>query len=421
YYGPQSSGGQARNEVTAYDFRDGQLSLRWHFRAGQNINGNINRDYIGQGAHSLSIADVDGDGFDEIIYGAAVIDHNGQGLYSTGWGHGDALHVSDMIPSRPGLEIFMPHESPSAYAAAGGGATVRDAATGELIFSIPANNDVGRGVAFDIDPNHPGYEYWPTTNDPNGNPRMIYNSEGQGIYGVGNAFVNFGVWWDADPLRELLDGTTISKWNHVTRTRNNFDLNPNQSGTQSAPGVSSNNGTKSTPALSADIFGDWREEVIWRTSDNTALRIFTTPIPATSRLVTLMHDTQYRTAIAWQNVAYNQPPHPSFFLGAGMETPPIPLVYSASTVDRLIGDFNGDNRVDLMDLAIWQQQAGATGNGNYLLGDANGDLRVDGADFLLWQRNLGAVATASSTAAAAALTLDGDEGALAPSLAASLV
>src|SRR5262249_53860815 len=91
-------------------------------------------------------------------------------------------------------------------------------------------------------------------------------------------------------------------------------------------GIASNNGTKATPALSADIFGDWREEVVWRETNNAAVRIYTTTIPTTSRIYTLMHDRQYREAIAWQNTAYNQPPHPSFFLGDGMSAPPPPNI-----------------------------------------------------------------------------------------------
>lgn len=328
YYGPQSSSGQSRNEIAAYDFSNNKLTLRWHFKAGYNINSNINGTYVGQGPHGMSIADVDADGKDEIVYGACVIDDTGTGLYSTGLGHGDAFHVSDLDPSRPGLEVFMVHESPSAYQSNGrnAGGEFRDARTGELIFGIPATNDVGRGVAADIDPNSPGAEMWGLTVDAD--PlvtRKIWAANGTALYDMpGNMFTNFVVWWDADFTRELLDGTTISEWNNPGRS--NFDLDPATSGQQSAPNAASNNGTKSTPALSADLFGDWREEVIWRRSDNTALEIFTTGIVASSRMYTLMHDTQYRVAIAWQNGAYNQPPHPSFFLGANMAPPPTPNI-----------------------------------------------------------------------------------------------
>jgi rhamnogalacturonan endolyase len=389
YYGPQSGGGQSRNEIAAYDFRDGQLTLRWTFKAGLNINGNINSNYIGQGAHSLTIGDVDGDGNDEIIYGAAAIDDNGLGLYSTGLGHGDALHLSDMDPNRPGLEVFMVHESPGSYQSGGrnAGGEFRDARTGQLIFQIPATNDVGRGVAADIDPNSPGCEMWALTTDPNGGPRYIYGAAGQQLYPMpSNMFTNFVVWWDADLTRELLDGTTISEWNSPGRS--NFDLNPGQSGTQQfAPNASSNNGTKSTPALSADILGDWREEVIWRRSDNTALEIFTTSIVASNRLYTLMHDSQYRESIAAQNSAYNQPPHPSFFLGAGMAAPPTPQIYTVQYVPPVDGDFNGDHAVDATDYTIWRDTLGSTSD---LRADGDGDEIIGPGDYDVWRLNFGA-------------------------------
>ncbi len=260
---------------------------------------------------------MDGDGLDEVVYGASVIDDDGTGLYATQLGHGDALHLSDMDPTRPGLEIFMVHESPSAYQSQGrdAGGGFRDAATGALLFEIPSNNDVGRGVAGDIDPNHLGYEFWATTNQ---GTRMIYNVSGEALYETpSNMFYNSLVWWDADLSRELLDRETISKWNSPGRSNlvQAWEL-----------GAASNNGTKANAALSADILGDWREEVIWRSSDSSELQIWSTAIPATNRLITLMHDTQYRVSIAAQNSAYNQPPHPSFFLGEGMADQPAPNV-----------------------------------------------------------------------------------------------
>ena len=328
YYHPRTGNDRARNELAAYDYRDGQLSLRWHFRAGENIHDDLNVEYVGQGAHSLSVGDVDFDGRDEIIYGAAAIDDDGTGLYSTGLGHGDALHLADMDPTRPGLEVFMAHEVESEHGGVGG--ELRDAATGELILSVPGSGDVGRGVAGDIDPNSPGFELWTSANDE------IYNVAGETLYGKpSNMFTNFLVWWDADLSRELLDRTTISEWNNPGRS--NFDLDPGASGLQwYAPGASHNNGTKATPSLSGDILGDWREEVVWRRSDSSFLDIYTTVIPANNRMITLLHDTQYRTAIAWQNTGYNQPPHPSFYLGAETTTIPRPNIYLAGN-STLVG------------------------------------------------------------------------------------
>ncbi len=303
-----SRGYYTRAVITAWNWRDGRLTKAWTFDSDDGTPGNA--AYRGQGNHNIAVADVDADGRDEIIFGAAAIDDDGRGLYSTGRGHGDALHVADMDPGRPGLEAFQPHETPSLYKF--NGLDYKDARTGEPICGVEGGGDIGRGMAADIDPRYPGFEFWgagPTGGlynvrvcdpDPEKGPRA------REISSVKPRQINFAVWWDADLLREILDGTTISKWDWEASTSRTL-LSP--------PDVASNNGTKATPVLSADILGDWREEVIWRTSDNTELRIFTTTIPTEHRLPTLMHDRTYRLAIAWQNVAYNQPPHPGFYLG----------------------------------------------------------------------------------------------------------
>ncbi|HEX8150141.1 MAG TPA: Ig-like domain-containing protein, partial [Pyrinomonadaceae bacterium] len=294
-----------RAYVAAWNWRDGQLSKVWAFDTGHTGTSNPNSAYRGQGSHSLTVGDVDGDGKDEITYGAAAIDDNGTGLYSTGLGHGDALHMSDMDPDRPGQEVYMVHEEPASYGA--NGSEFRDARTGALIFGVSGEGaDVGRGVAFDIDPRYRGSEMYSSRGG-------LWSAAGVQISTSAPSPKNFGVWWDSDLLREFEDGTTISKWDWTTN-RSNTLLSP--------PGLSSNNSTKATPSLLADVLGDWREEVVWRTADNTALRIYTTTIPATNRIYTLMHDHQYRVAVAWQNTAYNQPPHPSFFLGEGMGAVP---------------------------------------------------------------------------------------------------
>jgi rhamnogalacturonan endolyase len=303
-----SRGYYTRAVVTAWNWRGGQLTKVWTFDSDDGTPGNS--AYRGQGNHNIAVADVDGDGRDEIIFGAAAIDDDGSGLYSTGRGHGDALHVAYMDPGRPGLEAFQPHETPSLYKFHG--LDYRDARTGEPICGVEGGGDIGRGIAIDIDPRYPGFEFWgagPTGGlynvrvcdpDPEKGPRA------REISSAKPRQINFAVWWDGDLLRELLDGTTISKWDWETATSRTL-LSP--------PEIASNNGTKATPVLSADILGDWREEVIWRSADNTELRIFTTTIPTEHRLPTLMHDRTYRLAVAWQNVGYNQPPHPGFYLG----------------------------------------------------------------------------------------------------------
>ncbi len=289
-----------RSVLAAWDWRNGNLNQRWVFDSEMAAFEGDSNPWRGQGNHSVSVADVDDDGKDEIIYGSMVIDDDGTGLYSTRLGHGDAQHVSDIDPSRKGLEIWSIHENPPAGRA---GVELRNARTGEIYFDAAHGVDVGRGMAADIDPRHPGYEMW-------GGTRNLFNTQGEDIGPRPNS-QNMAIWWDGDLLRELLDAVNISKWDYELGVQKLiFDGR--------AAGLASNNGSKSNPCLSADILGDWREELIARTADNSELRIYSTTIPTEFRLSTLMHDSQYRLSIAWQNVAYNQPPHPSFFLGHGM-------------------------------------------------------------------------------------------------------
>jgi rhamnogalacturonan endolyase len=304
-----------RTVLVAWNWREGRLTREWTFDSDDGTPGNT--AYRGQGNHNLSVADVEDDGRDEIVYGSCTIDDDGRGLYSTAIGHGDALHVTDLDPERPGLEVWQCHED---VATNGGiGLSFRDARTGVTLWTVPNNTDTGRALAMDIDPRYAGAECW-------GAAGRLYSAQGVEIASRRPSAMNFAVWWDADPLREILDGTTISKWNWNTGT-----LTP----LLQAAGCASNNSTKATPGLSADLLGDWREEVVWRTTDNRELRIYTTVIPATTRMPTLMHDSQYRVAIAWQNVAYNQPPHPSFFVGDGMKKPPVPLIRPAGAAPML--------------------------------------------------------------------------------------
>ena len=296
-----------RSVLAAWDWRDGQLTLRWVFDSAQPGL----EKYSGQGNHNLSVADVDADGRDEIVYGAMCVDDDGTGLYSTGLRHGDAMHVGDLDPTRPGLEVWGIHENedPVPGYEDGFGAALFDAATGEILWGKDAGRDVGRGVAADIDPRYPGAECW-------GGSGGLRTIQGQEI-GSRPWSQNFVIWWDGDLLRETLSGTRVAKWDW--REGREVTL-------FTADGCSSNNGSKATPALSADILGDWREEVLWRSRDNKELRLYTTTIHTSHRFRTLMHDPQYRLSIAWQNTGYNQPPHVGFFLGDGMKSPPRPNI-----------------------------------------------------------------------------------------------
>ena len=306
-----SRGYYTRSVITAWDFRGGKLTNRWVFDSDAN---EANRKYRGQGNHQLSVADVDADGRDEIVFGAMVLDDDGKGLYSTGLGHGDALHVSDLDPDRPGLEVYDIQERFD-----DAGASFRDARTGEILWKRPSiragadGEGPGRGLSLNIDPRHRGFESWAFGAGLSG----LFDAKGQKISDKMPRSCNFGIFWDGDLLSELLDRNTISKWNWEKETTDPIFV---------AEGCMSNNGTKSTPALSADLFGDWREEVMLRTADNKELRIFTTTIPTKHRFYTFMHDPQYRLSIAWQNVAYNQPPHTSFYIGDDMKSPPRPNI-----------------------------------------------------------------------------------------------
>lgn len=307
-----------RAVLVAYNWREDHLQKVWKFDSLDTGN----EEYAGQGNHSVSVADVDNDGKDEIIYGSAVIDHDGSGLYTTKLGHGDAIHVGNLNPNRPGLEVFQVHEVPSEN-----GTEIHDAGTGEILWGMSSIEDVGRGMAADIDPRFDGAELWSSTHWKTGG-EGLYSSTGEKITDITPQSFNFAIWWDGDLLRELLDHDfdeetgigvgKIDKWDYEKGQLINL---------LTANGTRSNNGTKGNPCLQADLFGDWREEVIWRTEDSHELRIYTTVELSEHRIHTLMHDPMYRLGVAWQNTAYNQPPHPSFYLGHGMEKPPVQNIY----------------------------------------------------------------------------------------------
>ena len=312
-----------RSYLWAVDFDGKQLTTKWlhasltpHDWVVMDGDGKVIKEAhelsataFAQGAHSLAVGDVDGDGCDEITYGSAAINHDGNLLYSTGLGHGDALHLSDLDPDRPGLEVFMVHEE-KPY-----GSDFRDARTGEILYRTLDRDDTGRGVAADIDGRYRGFEMWSLDS------KEVRDCHGKVIADDPSQMpaMNFRIYWDGDLQDELLANGRrphfapyLQKWNGKKAVP--LPLSNGKHLCDMGHSVS-NNWTKATPNLQADIFGDWREEVIyWDESDASHLNIFTTNIPTEYRIPTLMHDHIYRLSVAWQNVGYNQPPHLGFYL-----------------------------------------------------------------------------------------------------------
>ena len=336
-----------RSYLWAVDFDGKELKTKWlHASITPNdwkvtdADGKILKEAHGckatayaQGAHSLAVGDVDGDGCDEITYGSAAINHDGTLLYSTGLGHGDAQHLADLDPDRPGLEYYMVHEE-YPY-----GSDLRDARTGEILFRTLDKDDTGRGVAADIDAQHRGYEYWcsdaPVVRDIKGksvsaesslssqknhDADLFRSNEKTSFRAVSRMpAMNFRIYWDGDLQDELLANGRpphfppyLQKWNGSEAVALPLSNGKQLYGMGNSVSC---NWSKATPNLQADLFGDWREEVIyWDESDASHLNIFTTNIPTEYRVPTLMHDHIYRMGVAWQNVGYNQPPHLGYYL-----------------------------------------------------------------------------------------------------------
>ena len=283
-----------RSVLAAYDFDGKDLKVRWVF----DTNAPEWASYAGQGNHNLRVADVDGDGFDEITYGSMAVDHDGRGLYNTGFGHGDAMHLTAFFPNDDALQLWDCHENKR------DGSDFRDARTGKVLFQILSNQDVGRCMAADIDPTNPGLEMWSSASGG------ICNVRGEVIDSTARIPVNFGIWWDGDLLREMLDHETVSKYMVENRACTNIIKFSD---------CTFNNGTKSNPALCADVIGDWREEVLTRTRDNRHLRLYVSPLPTKYRFHTFLSEPVYRHSVVMQNVGYNQPTNVGFYFGAELE------------------------------------------------------------------------------------------------------
>lgn len=333
-----------RMTVSALDVVNGKLSVRWIFDSNNNGSGAA----YGQGNHNLMVGDVDNDGKQEISMGDCVIDDNGKLLWSSGKGHGDAQHLGDFIPERPGLELWQAHEH-TPY-----GVTLFDASNGQTIFHHDADKDTGRCCADNIYAGNAGAEFWGARP-----AKAVLDKAGKTIASLSPS-MNFLIYWDGDLEREMLSDIYISKMTSTTQIDYIF----------SADGCASNNSTKAVPCMTADLFGDWREELIMRTSDNKKLRIWCTTTETKVRLTTLMHDMQYRAQDCCQQSAYNQPPHTSYYLGSDAPLPERPNVvvngkttaqppapsHKALTEEYLVGDLNGDGAINAVDYTLMKRE-----------------------------------------------------------------
>jgi hypothetical protein len=289
----QQRGYYTRLTVSALTFRDGVLAKNWVYDSGSTAGTGA----YGQGCHSCMAADVDNDGAQEIIPGSSTINSDGSFRCATGIGHGDALHVSELVVGK-GISVFLPHEM-------AGGQDCHDASTCKLYFNMTGGSDNGRGVADYVNPLDVDAAVCSSTHGR--------KNCATGADVASNAGTDFLIYWDADELREIENGTSITKDGGGTL------LN--------ASGCASNNSTKQTPTLTADLIGDWREELVLRESSNGALRLYTTTIVTKRRIYTLMHDPTYRAQVSFEQSSYNQPPHVGFHIGPGMADPPKPDIY----------------------------------------------------------------------------------------------
>ncbi len=291
--------------LVAYDWDGEKLTKRFYHKSESEGADSL----YGQGNHNLTVSDVDNDGYDEIVYGSAVLDHDGTVLANTQLGHGDAHHVSDFNNDGE-IEVFQVHESSVGYENYGGDFWMP--ATGEHIYGLPSSGDTGRGVMGNIDDSYAASHPealslgWTSstseTFDFNGNAVAAKPSSNN------RAFQNDLVYWDGDLGRELLDNSILAKYDAATGGANRFYFGKNGN-----IGIGSNNGSKSNMGLIVDLFGDWREEIIGRSGNS--LRVLISTLNTDYKLTTLMHDSQYRLSVATENVAYNQPPHTSYYIG----------------------------------------------------------------------------------------------------------
>ncbi len=265
-------------QVHAFQFHGGKLSPVWQWNTLQESRP---KRWRGQGAHTLQAHDVDGDGRDEVVVGSAVLDDNGVGLWSTGFGHPDHCYVGKIMPDRPGLQIFYGMETAQAK---GNGLCVVDAATGQVLWGLqgPTRHVHGYGFCADIDAGRPGLEVYGCDTDAKKSFERgwLLDARGELIVATKELTSHRPVYWDGDPQAELIAKRRITDYGSTT-VQQEIDGNV---------------------VLVADVLGDWREEIF--TTLAGELRIYSTPLPATDRRVCLLQDPVYRNTIAAASQGY---------------------------------------------------------------------------------------------------------------------
>ena len=340
---------------------EGTLTRLWKFdsmEAGgrdKNKDRKLNSAYAGQGNHAFNVADLDGDGLDEVMYGSCAFDNDGSGLWSSGLGHGDANHVGRFLPDREGLQMYHCLENGTTMVA------LHDAKDGAVIWKKDADsdNDTGRCLVSDIDPASPGCEFWWAGSN-------AYSQDGSKDLGYKPASCNMAIWFDGSLSRQLINENIIqSPANGRTFTMYRYD-------------ESFNNGTKSNPGWYGDFLGDWREEVILPSSDKlTDIKIFSTWYPSNYKLPYLMSDHTYKMQTIHQNVGYNQPNHiGGYYLGTGMDFSQVPLI----TAEPLTGDIDGDGSITVSDITLLISAYLGTETIETAVGDVDGDDEITVSD-----------------------------------------
>ena len=309
--------GKQRTSIAGISWDGTALSPTYRFDTQKGQEGYYDGayQYVGNGNHNCTVADVDNDGKDEFITGALCMEVNDDNEFRPKWctylQHGDALHIGNYDPTHTGFEFFTVHEDSGTNSLSGNditldfGMSVIDAETGNIMFHEGASDDTGRGVMANVGAGG-YYQIWSAKNSARQSNGGTDFTTANSLTGRNTPSMNFRIFWDGDLYDNLLNGANITDWNGRNMSNifsaGNYDC------------VSIND-TKANPSLQADLFGDWREEVVYPTSDGTALRVFSTTDTTDYKIKTLMQDPVYRSGVAAEQTAYNQPPHVGFYMG----------------------------------------------------------------------------------------------------------